>query len=217
MQISFDFSYFDNFKKRGPAGTLNTKKNILNSNTAFQKLPDNEIINLILQEGKTNLYAVLVDRYREKIINNCYNLLKDRSLATEFAADILSKAYESLPKFQGTSSFSTWLFSITYNYCIDYLRSKKKMHYPRWDSNQELPEIVDVQEEDLTDLNYNRLMILMEMIHPEEKAILLMKYQDDLPLRQIAAALRISESALKMRLQRAKARILFLYKKHFKN
>lgn len=91
------------------------------------------------------------------------------------------------------------------------------MHYPRWDSNQELPEIVDVQEEDLTDLNYNRLMILMEMIHPEEKAILLMKYQDDLPLRQIAAALRISESALKMRLQRAKARILFLYKKHFKN
>jgi RNA polymerase sigma-70 factor (ECF subfamily) len=196
---------------------LKNEENILNSRAEIKKLSDNDIINLVVKEGKRNLYAILVDRYRTKIIDKSYSLLKDRSLAREFANDILSKAYENLTKFEGTSSFSTWLFSITYNYCIDYLRSKKKMHYPRWNSKNEMPEIVDVEEEDLAELNYNHLITLMEMIHPEEKAILIMKYQDDLPLRQIAAALRISESALKMRLQRAKARILFLHKKYFKN
>lgn len=187
------------------------------SKNRLSDLSDVEIINRVVQDDDGKVYAELIRRYRAKVMDKSYSLLKDRVLAQEFAHDIMSKAYEKLREFKGTSSFSTWLYSITYNYCIDYLRSKKKLHYPSWNSEHDIPEIVDMEEEDLTDLNYTRLMSIIDGIHPEEKALLLMKYQDDLSLKQIAGALRISESALKMRLQRAKARVLLMYKKNYKN
>ncbi|NJN27591.1 MAG: RNA polymerase sigma factor [Cyclobacteriaceae bacterium] len=179
-------------------------------------LSDQEIIDIILRDGGRDDYAELFRRYRPKVLDKSYSLLRDSHLAKDITNDILSRAYEKLPEFKGTSSFSTWLYSIAYNYCIDYLRSKKKLHYPSWNSEHDLPEIVHVEEEDLTELNYSRLMSIMESIHPEEKALLLMKYQDEMTLKQIAGALRISESAVKMRLQRAKARVLSLYKKNYK-
>ena len=55
----------------------------------------------------------------------------------------------------------------------------------------------------------------MEMIHPEEKALLLMKYQDDLSIKTISEALRITENATKMRLKRARSRVIYLYKNKF--
>ena len=60
-------------------------------------------------------------------------------------------------------------------------------------------------------MNYDELLLLLEKIHPEEKALILMKYKDDLSMKQIGTALRISEDAAKMRLKRAKARVLYLY------
>jgi RNA polymerase sigma-70 factor (ECF subfamily) len=192
------------------------EKNILLKDK-LNNLDDKEIIDRIVHKGEGALFGELIRRYRPKVIDKSYSLLKDRALAYDFSNDIMSKAYEKLHEFKGTSSFSTWLYSITYNYCIDYLRGKKKLHYPSWNSEHDIPEIVDMEEEDLTDLNYTRLMSIINVIHPEEKALLLMKYQDDMSLKQIAGALRISESALKMRLQRAKARVLLMYKKNFKN
>jgi DNA-directed RNA polymerase specialized sigma24 family protein len=58
-------------------------------------------------------------------------------------------------------------------------------------------------------------MKVMEKIHPEEKAMLIMKYSDKIYMKQIAEALRITESAVKMRIKRAKARLIFQYKKMF--
>ncbi len=189
----------------------------MSSNAVNESISDSEIIDLVVKQGQSYHYSKLIDRYRGRIINKCYSLVKDRALAEECTNDILSKAFEKLSEFKGGSSFSTWLYSISYNHCIDYLRTKKKMHYPKWDLENSLPEIVDFEEEDLAELNYERLLTIMEMIHPEEKALLIMKYKDDLPLKQMAVALRISESALKMRLQRARARVVFLHKKHYKN
>jgi RNA polymerase sigma-70 factor (ECF subfamily) len=58
-------------------------------------------------------------------------------------------------------------------------------------------------------------MKILEMIHPEEKTLLLMKYNDEIPISQIGKSLRISESAAKMRIKRARARVVYLYKKEF--
>ena len=74
-----------------------------------------------------------------------------------------------------------------------------------------MPEIIDETEENIQDINYDNLRIILELVHPEEKALLLMKYQDELSMKQISAALRISEDAAKMRLKRARTRVLYLY------
>jgi len=173
---------------------------------------DEELVSLILQ-GESKYFDVLYKRYYNKVFDKCTNLLKSRELAKEFTRDIFSKVFEKLTSFRNKSSFSTWLYSITYNYCIDYLRNKKKLHYPSWNRDNEIPEIIDESDEDSATIEYDNFIQVLEMIHPEEKALLIMKYQDNLSLRQISGSLRISEDAAKMRLKRARTRVLYLYRK----
>lgn len=181
----------------------------------YRSLKDEEIISILVKENKNDLFNLIYDRYSKKVRDKCYGLLKKRELADDAVQNVFEKTFEKLESFKGNSSFSSWLYSITYNYCIDYLRVKNKLHYPEWNNNNDLPEIIDETEEDLTEINYHRLMKIMEMIHPEEKALLLMKYNDEIPISQIGKSLRISESAAKMRIKRARARVVYLYKKEF--
>ena len=143
--------------------------------------------------------------------------MKSRKQAEEFAEDIFSKVFEKLGSFKGNSSFSSWLYSVTYNHCIDYLRHKKKLHYPEWNSKNELPEIIDDTDDEPQSIDFENLKIILEMIHPEEKALLLMKYQDNLSMKQISESLRITEDAVKMRTKRARMRVIYLYTHKFKN
>lgn len=178
-------------------------------------LTDTELIALIIDGQQTHFFDVLYKRYYSKVLVKCYSLVKNPQLSKELAEDVFSKTYEKLHTFQHRSSFSSWLYSLTYNHCIDYLRLKKKLHYPEWNKTNELPEIIDESEEDLDQIDYDKVMEIFELIHPEEKALLLMKYQDSLSIRDIAQSLRVSEDAAKMRLKRARARVLFLYKDKF--
>ncbi|MBA4410589.1 MAG: RNA polymerase sigma factor [Bacteroidota bacterium] len=183
--------------------------------TKYQHKSDEEIVHLLIDSGNQELFEVLYARYFKKVKDKCFSFLKESKLSEEFANDILTKAYEKIPGFKGNSSFSSWLYSITYNYCIDYLRFKKKLHYPNWNNNNEIPEIIDESEADFEVASYENLVTILELIHPEEKVLLLMKYQDNLSIRHIAKTLRISEDAVKMRLKRARTRVIYMYKLKF--
>lgn len=178
-------------------------------------LTDEELIAGIVLNNRQANFEILYKRYHAKVLDKCYGLVKNSSLAKELAEDIFSKTYEKIATFQNRSSFSSWLFSLTYNHCIDYLRKKKKLNYPEWTRANEIPEIIDESEEDLESIDYENVMEIFELIHPEEKALLLMKYQDNLSIKTIAQSLRISDDAAKMRLKRARSRVIFLYKEKF--
>ena len=183
--------------------------------TKYKQKSDEEIVLLIINFGNKELFELLYHRYFKKVRDKCFSFLKDSNLSEEFANDILTKAYEKINGFKGNSLFSSWLYSITYNHCIDYLRVQKKLHYPEWNSNNEIPEIIDESETDFEEVNYENLLAIFELIHPEEKVLLLMKYQDNLPIKSIAKALRISDDAVKMRLKRAKSRVIYMYNQKF--
>jgi len=178
------------------------------------EISDEEIVRKIRNEREVELYSIIYKRYSPKVLDKCYSLTHSRELAEELTGDILSKAYEKLDSFKGNASFSSWLYSVTYNYCIDYLREKKKLHYPEWNSSNELPEIIDETYDQEKEISYDRLMALLDQLHTEEKALIMMRYFDEMSLQQISEALRVTESAAKMRLKRAKARLLFLYNKN---
>lgn len=180
-------------------------------------MSDKEIINLIAAGKPAGLFEILYHRYKQKVYDKCMTFVKDRKTAEELTEDIFSRTFEKLSTFRHSSGFSSWLYSITYNHCIDYLRDKKNLHYPKWSDENQLPEIPDETDEEPAYINYNNLMIVMEYIHPEEKALLLMKYKDNLSMKQISEALRISEDAAKMRLKRARTRIIMLYAEKFPN
>lgn len=178
-------------------------------------LKDEELVRLFQSGQQSMVFDILYKRYHQKVLDKCYSLVKNHQLAKELAEDVLSKTFEKLAGFKNISSYSSWLYSITYNHCIDYLRKKKKLHYPDWNRNHEIPEIIDESTEAISEISYDNFLIILDMIHPEEKALILMKYHDNLPMKQIAESLRISEDATKMRLKRARARIIYLYKLKF--
>ena len=182
---------------------------------SFTGLKDEEIVRKILDENKPELFEVLYRRYHQKVVDKVFSFLKNKKSAQEFSNDILTRVYEKLPGFRGNSSYSSWVYSITYNYCIDYLRVRKKLHYPDWNKTNAIPEIPDESEEDLSGATFENVLTILDLVHPEEKALLLMKYQDELSLREIGATLRISEDAVKMRLKRARTRVFYLYKERY--
>lgn len=182
-------------------------------------LNDEEILNQIKNNHDTSLFGLLYEKYNTKVTDKCYSILKDSELALEFTQDIFFKVFEKLSDFKGTSSFSTWLYAITYNHCIEYLRNKKRLSYPEWNQSQIIPDVVEELNENevFPEIKYSRLLEIFEKIHPEEKALLLMRYHDDMPTIYIQEALKISESAAKMRIKRAKSRVVHLYKEMYPN
>jgi len=185
--------------------------------TDYESLSDDQLIVLICNGDASRYFEILYKRYRPKVYQKCYSFVKNKQKSEELTEDVFSKCFEKLPSFKQKSLFSSWLYSITYNHCIDYLREKKRLHYPAWDSENEIPEIIDETDEHLSDISYEQLEEIFEKIHPEEKAILLMKYQEDLSIKKIGEVLRISENATKMRLKRARTRVMYLYASTYPN
>jgi RNA polymerase sigma factor (sigma-70 family) len=183
--------------------------------TSLVKLTDEELVACVVETNSSMAFRFIYDRYHKKVLDKCYGFVKSRDKAIELAEEIFTKTFVKLPTFKFNSSFSSWLYSITYNYCIDYLREKKKLHYPNWNRDHEIPEIIDANDEDIELYEYDKLVKILEIIHPEEKALILMKYWDNLSLKQISISLRISEDAAKMRLKRARTRIVYLYKTQY--
>ncbi|MEZ5042461.1 MAG: RNA polymerase sigma factor [Saprospiraceae bacterium] len=181
----------------------------------FGKLSDAEIIQIILDQGKKELLEILYDRYAAKIYYKCLGITGNTEISKDLTHDILIKIFINLSKFRGASDFSLWIHSITYNYCMDYLRKKKKMQVEKFEVKDfDYPSMDEIELENkiLADLKLSQLEILLQELKPEEKIILLMRYQDSMSVKQIAQTLIISESAVKMRLKRSRDRLAELLK-----
>ena len=113
------------------------------SKSKWKDISDEDLVRYIVVDQRSQLFEELYSRYYLKVVDKCHSFLKNRDLAEDFANDILSKAYEKLPGFKGNARFSSWLYSITYKHSIDYLRQKKKLHYPNWKTENENPDIPD--------------------------------------------------------------------------
>ncbi len=181
-------------------------------------LTDDEVISKYLETSDPKYYSILYDRYSTKVFSKCISLLKSESLAEDAAQDIFIKILMNLSKFSGKSKFSTWIYSITYNYCIDMIRRKKKDPSLLVDNIADTHDAVeDVDEKFLLEVNITRLKIILEDIPVADKSILLMKYQDSLSIKEIGEILDKSESAIKMKIKRAKLKFKKSYYLKFKD
>ena len=171
---------------------------------------DSELIERINNSKDSYWFGVLYDRHEKVVYNKCLSMLKNQTDAEDLTHDIFLKVFISLKHFKGESQFKTWLFSITYNFCISFLRKKKAQPIDFEENVPDSEEETDVEDREMLRLKIDQLKWALEEIKPDEKAILLMKYQDDMSLKEIHEALDITESAVKMRLKRAKQKIILL-------
>ena len=139
-------------------------------------------------------------------------MLKESELAEDATQEIFVKVILNLSKFSGKSKFSTWLYSVTYNFCIDIIRKGKKEIIISLEDNTK----IDVEDDGMLDAeimetNVYRLKAVLGLMNVEDKSILMMKYQDDLSIKEICEVIDKTESAVKMKILRAKERFLKIY------
>ncbi len=188
----------------------------MNSTARPKKIPDDELIDLYLASQSQEHFSMLYGRYSDKVYSKCLSLLKNEAAAQDAAQDVFLKIFLNLAKFNKKSRFSTWVYSITYNYCIDYLRRKKKEKTILTDEEEGKDPIEeDFDEKEILEMEIERLAFILDKIPPEDKMVLLMKYREDLSIKDISKAFDKSESAIKMKLKRAKNKVRKLYNENF--
>ncbi len=143
----------------------------------------------------------------------CLSMLSNYTDAEEAAQDIFVKAYQSLPKFKGDSSFSTWLYRITTNHCLDILRKRNRRKNVSLEALMEqpggqiqkvfsTPGTADSQMENrqLTDK-------ILSTLPQDYRTILTLREADGLEYQEIADVLDCSLDAVKGRLARARKQL----------
>lgn len=169
---------------------------------------DLELVSNILK-GHTNSFTLLYKRYYGKVFSKCFQITKSRDLSEDLSQDIFMKLYLQLHKFDKRSSFSTWLYAIVNNYCIDYIRKQKhKISFTEIensalnissDKEAELEQTISFLDQDVKEL--------LKILSSSEQQLLNWKYLEKLSIKQIKQKTNLSESAVKMRLKRAKEKV----------
>lgn len=162
-------------------------------------------------KGDTNAYSFLVEKYKDMVYSLALKIIKDRTESEEAAQDSFIKAFKSLDRFKGDAKFSTWLYKITYNNCMDRVKKQSKRRHLT-----EIDEVVEnkigaIEDTLETIEKKERSQILRECINflPEdEKSILWLFYFEELSLKEIIEVTSLTESNIKVKLYRARKRLL---------
>ena len=183
-------------------------------NHNYKDLSDKDLVKAIVSSNDTLLFEVLYDRYDKIVYNKCIGFSKNPDEAEDLAQDIFLKLFVKLNTFKGKSKFSTWLYAFTYNHCVNYVnRSTARKIKQKSIDAETLGDTYYNSEEDesIHKLKVEKLKEALELISPEEKMILLLKYQDYLSIKELEDVFGIGESAVKMRLKRAKEKLINVY------
>lgn len=184
---------------------------------------DEDLVTLYQQHQSERIFTLLYERYYSKIYNKCSFLLKYHQLDPEDAAqEILIKVHKNLMKYNHSAKFSTWVFSITRHYCIDRLRQKSRRPIKVSIEEEGCKQLSDdfedpfSREVDRIEQLFAQLDVVLEQdMREAETQILRMKYHDGLTTRDISHKINKTESAVKMRIKRAKRKAASKYADRF--
>ena len=181
----------------------------------YDKMTDEELVEKIVAKNDTLLFGVLYDRYSRMVYNKCYGFARSQDEAEDLTQDVFLMLFVKLASFKGKSKFSTWLYSFTYNFCVNYVNRNKQRKMS--DKSVSMDDVDykmadEVSDESIYEMKANKLEKALNMVSPEDKSILLLKYQDGASIKELSDLMELGESAIKMRLKRAKAKLLEIYK-----
>lgn len=166
------------------------------------------------KQGDQDAFAQLVEANQNKIYSLAYRMAGNPEDAADLAQEAFLRAWRTLPSFQGDSSFSTWLYRLTSNLCIDFLRREKRRKTSVTvtsldDEESAAPTDVpdhrfnpedELERKELRDAVGQALLKLSD----EHRQVLILRELDDLSYAEIAERLELSEGTVKSRIARAR-------------
>jgi len=159
------------------------------------------------QRGDTLAFNRLVLKWEKSIYNLNLRMLQDPDEAAEATQEVFLSAFKSIRRFRLESRFSTWMYRIAVNHCISRLRRRPQgAHYSLDDANpanpvtRAMPRRESHEGEILLEEARNRVRLALEHLPPEQRAVVELKFFQDLTFEEIAAAIETPLSTVKSRL-----------------
>lgn len=167
-------------------------------------------------KGNQNAYSYLVEKHKDHAYNLALRICGNHEEAEEVAQDAFLKAYRSLAKFKMKSSFATWLYRIVYNTAISLVRTRKKAPLSLEDFPADATDFIGTsasEEEGVEEYRKALVDFALQKISDEERGLIDLYYQEDLKTEEIAEITGISKSNVKIKLFRARQKMLEIIKK----
>jgi RNA polymerase sigma-70 factor (ECF subfamily) len=170
------------------------------------------------QQGDDEAFTRLVETYQTPVFNLCYRMLGEPESAEDAAQETFLRAYQHLSRYDQKRPFATWLLSIAAHYCIDRLRRRKftvfSMDAEDEEGNTfELPDLdaPNPEGESIKGQTRERVHAMLQDLDSTDRAAIIMRYWYDYSEKEIAESLRLTVSAVKSRLHRARRELAGLW------
>lgn len=173
---------------------------------------DEELVSYIVK-GKAELFSAIIDRYQSKVYSTAFHYTHDYEEARDLTQEIFIKLYNSLASYKNNASFSTWLYRIAVNRCIDWTRKKKLQTVSVvCDGSEEETDIYDIledggigpEEELIRQENKDYIKKVVEGLPEIYKTVIILYYFEDFSPQEISDITGIPKRTIETRLFRAK-------------
>lgn len=169
-------------------------------------LTDEQLIRQVWPSQPSQCMELLYNRYAPKVYSRCCSMTNNLDTAHDFTQDIFLKVFARLDTFQGRARFSTWLYCLTTNYCIDQIRARKRCHFVGVDPQAE-HQLVDSEPDSLQEERLQFVSEAMTKLPLNEQLVLRLYYEARLKVSEIANLYGLHPTTIKMQLHRSRVKI----------
>jgi RNA polymerase sigma factor (sigma-70 family) len=190
----------------------------INSNLSDKAQHDYQLVRLAVDNHDQKAYAELMSRYKDSIYFMLLKMVNNRDDAEDLTIEAFGKAFKNIHQYTPDFAFSTWLFKIATNNCIDFIRKKRKNTFSidkNFDGGNGEDMTIDIKSDNLDpeeNLVKKQKALLMreivEKLKPRYRTLVELRYFNELSYEEIAAQLQLPLGTVKAQLFRARE---FLY------
>lgn len=174
-------------------------------NSVQVKDPDFELVQRTAQ-GDEKAFEQLMEKYERAVFNTIYRYIGIRDDVEDLAQEIFVKVWKNAKKFKGKSKFSTWLYRITANHCLDY-RSKHRQNLVSLDGitdQEKVPESLKVSENHEQNRKVALIRKALSELPERQRVALVLSQYEGLSYKEIADTMKVSVSSVESLIFRAR-------------
>lgn len=176
----------------------------------MEELTDNQIIERV-RRGETNLFNELVLRYQNKIFAYIYKIVNHKEEAEDIVQETFIKVYKNLNSFDADKKFSSWLYRISHNETINYLKKNKKVNVLYYEDNSYLLNLLKTEKNLIKELiieeDDQKLKTALKKLPLKYKEVIVLKYLEDKSYEEIAQILHKPIATVGTLINRAKSQL----------
>ena len=153
------------------------------------------------REGSILAFEFLIEKFKNSVFTVCYRTIGNIEDAKDISQDTFIDVYMKLKTLQDPQKFSAWINKIAVNKCLNFLRKKEALYV----FSEVYPSVSNDRDKDLVERD--TINFLLSKLSPDYRIVFILFYIEDKTIKEIATILEITESAVKMRLKRAREKL----------